>query len=100
MEITGKGATARKAQIGVSTGNTNVCFEKADQQSPLNLTGKAKTCVTVQRFKISTSFFKKFSEDISPFYGASDTLVLDLLKSKADPSLVHFRHLLCPEIYI
>ena len=60
MEITGKGATARKAQIGVSTGNTNVCFEKADQQSPLNLTGKAKTYVTVQRFKISTSIFFNF----------------------------------------
>ena len=59
MEITGKGATARKAQIGVSTGNTNVCFEKADQQSPLNLTGKAKTYVIVEHIKIYTSFFLK-----------------------------------------
>ncbi len=45
MEITGKGATSKAAKIGVTTGNTTVVFEKADQQSPLNLTGKAKTYV-------------------------------------------------------
>ena len=45
MVISGKGATQEAAHIGVTTGNTTVVFEKSDQQSPLNLTGKAKTYV-------------------------------------------------------
>ncbi len=40
--FSGKGAETKKANIGYTTGNSSITFEKIGD-SPLNLTGKAKT---------------------------------------------------------